>query len=232
MREHRPPRQRPGHDDMGQPGREASNVRQRPRSASKKVDTVHCIPRTHEYSGPRPREPASGGRKARLMMGRKKNLVGPSEVDDNPLGAPEWASRGKRRVTREIEVTSAGDRPEAPRCLLVFDSYRVIADALQNLLEGPGRQVGKAYDGSEALRLTLALRPDVIFCDLHLPGPPSAYELSRIVRADPRLNHVHLVAITILDLPECEERALLSGFDAILLKPVHIEQIEALIQGW
>ncbi|MFI7132299.1 response regulator [Nonomuraea sp. NPDC050153] len=63
-------------------------------------------------------------------------------------------------------------RPAAPIGLLIVDDHPVVRDGLSSMFaRDPEFEVlGEAADGAEAVRLALALRPDVILMDLRMPG--------------------------------------------------------------
>jgi DNA-binding NarL/FixJ family response regulator len=56
--------------------------------------------------------------------------------------------------------------------LLIADDHPVVRDGLSGMFAAePGVEVvGEASDGAEAVRLAMALRPDVILMDLQMPG--------------------------------------------------------------
>jgi DNA-binding NarL/FixJ family response regulator len=57
------------------------------------------------------------------------------------------------------------------RSILVVDDYGPFRLVVREMLERDGfRVVGEASDGSSALDGALALRPDVVLMDVHLPG--------------------------------------------------------------
>lgn len=69
------------------------------------------------------------------------------------------------------------------RCLIVDDSRR-FAEAARALLERQGlKVVGVATNGTEALRLSQELRPDVTLLDIDL-GSESGFEVARQLRQD------------------------------------------------
>ncbi|MEU6787991.1 response regulator transcription factor [Nonomuraea angiospora] len=63
-------------------------------------------------------------------------------------------------------------RPAGPIGLLIVDDHPVVRDGLTSMFaRDPEFEVlGEAADGAEAVRLALALRPDVILMDLRMPG--------------------------------------------------------------
>jgi CheY-like chemotaxis protein len=77
-----------------------------------------------------------------------------------------------------------------------------------------------AGDGVEALRCARAARPDVVLCDLGLPGELDGYGVARGLRADGELAGVRLVAVTGYGQDEDRRRTREVGFDLHLVKPV------------
>ncbi len=90
------------------------------------------------------------------------------------------------------------------RRVLVVEDDDSFAEALTQLLEADGRlQVaGRARDGSEAIELAEALRPDVVLMDIVLPVMDGVEATREIRRRQPA---IPVVAIT---GAEYEERAL------------------------
>jgi len=111
--------------------------------------------------------------------------------------------------------------PEAPaaigrRVVLIDDSVDSV-EALSMLLELEGHVVHVAYDGVTGLALIEAVGPDVVLCDIGLPGM-NGYQVAKAVR---RLACVPLlVAITGYGHADDVGRAAASGFDHYLVKPV------------
>lgn len=93
-----------------------------------------------------------------------------------------------------------------------------------------GHQVEVAYNGSEGLIMARDLRPDVVLCDIGLPGM-GGYEVARTLRADPELCSIRLVALTGYALPEDRAKSQDAGFEYHLAKPPSFEQIEEVLAG-
>lgn len=97
------------------------------------------------------------------------------------------------------------------------------AEALQMLLAGSGFRVTVIHDGLTAIEAIKQQRPDVLLCDVGLPGA-SGYEVALAVRASafaPRL----MIAVTGYSSAEDRQKALSSGFDLHLGKPVCPQQL-------
>ncbi len=82
-----------------------------------------------------------------------------------------------------------------------------------------GHRVEVAGDGATALATALASRPDVVLLDIGIPGL-DGFEVARHLRTSEAGKSMLLVALTGHDQPQDRQRALESGFDRHLVKPV------------
>ena len=73
------------------------------------------------------------------------------------------------------------------------------------------------------------LRPDVVLCDIGLPGAMDGYAVARALRALPEAADALLVALTGFGLEEDRRRALAAGFDTHLTKPADPEALHRLM---
>jgi len=127
---------------------------------------------------------------------------------------------------REPREAPLDARQSARRILLVEDNSDV-REGLKTLLEEEGHEVRTAGDGIEGVELALAHQPEVALVDIGLPRL-DGYAVARSLR-EALGPHVLLVALTGYGLPEDRRRALESGFDAHLTKPVTLSVILELL---
>jgi CheY-like chemotaxis protein len=99
---------------------------------------------------------------------------------------------------------------------------------LRELLELCGHEVYPAADGPQGLAAFVDFRPNVALIDIGLPGM-SGYEVAERIRSLPRGRDVYLIALTGYGQPEDRRRALAAGFDAHLVKPMRVEELNALL---
>jgi CheY-like chemotaxis protein len=114
--------------------------------------------------------------------------------------------------------------------VLVVEDNRDAADSLRMFLELAGAQVAVAYTGPEGLQMARQFGPDVVLCDIGLPGL-SGYEVARCLRQDPATAGVHLVAVSGYGQPEDREKSRRAGFDAHLVKPVEPGELQRRLAG-
>ena len=116
-----------------------------------------------------------------------------------------------------------------PRRVLIIEDNADAADSLRIVLELNGHLVEVAYNGPDGLALTRAFEPEVVLCDIGLPGM-DGLEVARAIRADgARSKQIVLVALSGYAQPEDLRRAAHAGFDHHLAKPPDLEQIAQLL---
>ena len=119
---------------------------------------------------------------------------------------------------------------KARRVLLIDDNVDA-AESLAQLLMLSGHDARTASDGPEGLRVAEAFQPEVVFCDLGLPGM-SGLEVARALRALPFGRGLVLAALTGYGQPGDREKTAQAGFDAHLVKPVDPAVIESFLDDY
>lgn len=115
-----------------------------------------------------------------------------------------------------------------PRRVLLIDDNLDGAESLAQILILSGHDARIAGDGSTALQLAREFRPEVVFCDLGLPGI-SGYEVAKQLRALPFGGEIFIAALTGYGQTGDREKTQKAGFDAHLLKPVDPVVVESLL---
>jgi len=113
--------------------------------------------------------------------------------------------------------------------LLIVEDNADAADTLRELLEHLGHQVAVAGSGPEALATAVAMHPEVILCDLGLPGM-DGFEVARRLRQEPTTADVRLVALSGYGRDVDRRRAAEAGFDEHITKPLQPEALETLLR--
>jgi PAS domain S-box-containing protein len=115
------------------------------------------------------------------------------------------------------------------KVLLVDDNVDAM-EMMAFLLAEMGYEAHTTADAGNLVQMALSLRPDVIVLDIGLPGV-DGYELARRLKGNPQLASTRLVAHTGYGSPEDRRKALEAGFDAHLVKPAELEDLEKALQG-
>jgi CheY-like chemotaxis protein len=115
----------------------------------------------------------------------------------------------------------------SPR-ILVVDDNRDSADGLMLALEGLGYQVRAAYDAPSALAAAIEFAPQLALVDIGLPAM-DGYEFAAKLREQAGTATPGLVAITGYGRDADRARSRAAGFQAHLVKPVHLAEIRAVV---
>jgi len=130
-----------------------------------------------------------------------------------------------------IEMPQEAVQPEIhhrSQRVLIIDDNVDIAEMFSALLKHIGYTVEVAYDGPDGIVKAQVFRPEILLCDIGLPGM-NGYEVARAFRADQELKDIFLVAITGYALPEDIKKAFEAGFDRHLAKPVELTTLEQML---
>jgi two-component system CheB/CheR fusion protein len=101
-------------------------------------------------------------------------------------------------------------------------------DMLRTLLELDGHTVYEASDGAAGLDAILALRPDLAFVDIGLPGV-DGFEVARRLRAQENGGPTKLVALTGYGQEADARRTREAGFDLHLIKPIDPDTLASVL---
>jgi CheY-like chemotaxis protein len=110
--------------------------------------------------------------------------------------------------------------------VLVVEDNSDAAETLEAYLQALGHVVATAGDGKSALERAREFGPDLVLCDIGLPGGLDGYAVARAFRAEPRFGETLLVALTGYAQREDLALAKRSGFDVHLAKPVDAKSLE------
>jgi two-component system cell cycle response regulator DivK len=110
----------------------------------------------------------------------------------------------------------------APRKrILIVEDNPLNLKLLNDLLAAHGYETLSTGDGLEAIHLARANRPDLILIDLQLPDV-SGLEVTRWLKEDDRTKHIPVIAVTAFAMSGDERRALDSGCDGYVTKPIMV----------
>ncbi len=103
--------------------------------------------------------------------------------------------------------------------ILVIEDNPINLELMVYLLSAWGHEVATATDGDAGLALARAHRPDLVVCDIQMPGL-DGYGVARALSADPGFAGVPLIAVTAFAMVGDHEKARQAGFDAHIAKPI------------
>jgi DNA-binding response OmpR family regulator len=91
-------------------------------------------------------------------------------------------------------------------------------------LKKAGHEVREAADGPRGLAAARAAPPEVIVCDVMMPGM-SGYEVVTALRADPELAQVPVILLTAMSERQHMRQGMTSGADDYLTKPYRPDEL-------
>jgi PAS domain S-box-containing protein len=118
-----------------------------------------------------------------------------------------------------------------PRRILVVDDNVDAARSLAVALTARRHEVHCVHTPMAALHAAESFAPDIVVLDIGLPGM-DGYEVARLLRSRPRERPLLLVAVTGYSEDRFSRRAEQAGFDHAMLKPVNVEALQAVFDGF
>jgi two-component system cell cycle response regulator len=113
--------------------------------------------------------------------------------------------------------------------ILVIEDNPANLELMRFLLTAHGYAVLAARDGEEGSDIARRELPDLILCDLQLPGI-DGYQVAQQVKGNPALQHIPMVAVTAYAMVGDRDKVLSAGFDGYFAKPIapetFVQQVE------
>ena len=116
------------------------------------------------------------------------------------------------------------------RILLIEDNPDNL-ELMSYLLGAYGHSVATAEDGESGIEAACKVKPDLVACDIHLPGV-DGYAVARALKLVPELAGTPVVAVTALAMVGDRERILSAGFDGYITKPIDPELVVSEIDSF
>jgi DNA-binding NarL/FixJ family response regulator len=112
--------------------------------------------------------------------------------------------------------------------LLLADDHTMLRQGLRRALEEDDRLevVAEAASGDEAVRLAMALRPDVVLMDVTMPFMDGVAATREITS---RLPNTRVVMLTMHHDPEVAQRAIRAGATGYLVKDCSLDEVRSTI---
>src|SRR5438093_2638873 len=106
--------------------------------------------------------------------------------------------------------------------ILIIEDNPANLELMTYLLKSFGHVPLTAQDGEEGLATARREKPELIVCDIQLPGL-DGLGVARAIKAEAALRAVPLVAVTAFAMVGDREKVLASGFDGYISKPIDPE---------
>jgi CheY-like chemotaxis protein len=144
---------------------------------------------------------------------------GPGRGTELAIRIPLTDGRPRERVAPVLS--------EVRRRVLVIEDNFDAAETLRDMLASYGHEIRVAHDGPSGLAAVEAFDPEVVLCDLGLPGM-SGYEVCRTLRADTARRRI-LIALSGYAQPDDRASTAAVGFDDHVAKPPTSEELHRAI---
>lgn len=128
--------------------------------------------------------------------------------------------------------TSSSSSPRdgsKPRVLVIEDN-RDFSILFSDMLKIMGCETEVTYTAESGLDYAKRTLPDMIFCDLSLPGNMDGFAFATAVGTVPELQNTPLIAVSGRTAVEDQERALAAGFHRVFPKPVKFGHVSKALE--
>lgn len=155
-------------------------------------------------------------------------------------GTIQAYSDGKDRgATFTVRLPRSQAAPEPPRKpedkdvdalrIVMIEDNEDLSHMLGQWFGLQGHQVEVANSGEAGLVCVREYQPDVVICDLGLPGAVTGYDIARALRDDSAYADVGLIALSGYSRPEDMTQSRKAGFDVHLTKPVELAALQQVL---
>lgn len=115
--------------------------------------------------------------------------------------------------------------------ILIIEDNPANIELMSFLLSAYGHAPSSAADGPRGVAAARSERPDLIACDVNLPGMDGFAVLAEL-KGDPALAGVPILAVTALAMTGDREKVLAAGFDGYISKPIEPESFVAELEAF
>jgi PAS domain S-box-containing protein len=169
-----------------------------------------------------------------LTLARSLVELHGGSVEARSFGKDSGSEFIVRLPGREAEVQT--DRSNTPKSMaerrrrvLIADDNEDAAASLSLLLGSMGHEIKVVHDGMAAVEEAEVFQPEVVIVDIDMPKL-DGYQVAQILETRPWAQETLLIAVTGWAQEPERERGRRSGFDAHLIKPVAIAELEAVLK--
>lgn len=120
---------------------------------------------------------------------------------------------------------------EEKKHILCIEDDRETAELLAEDLVERGYTVSLAFDGHEGLAALLSQRPDLVLCDINMPGMSGFEVLEKLTAIAPRFHDMPFIFLTALLDRDTELKGRTLGADDYVTKPIDFDVLATIINA-
>jgi PAS domain S-box-containing protein len=140
-------------------------------------------------------------------------------------------ARSVAQPSTQTDLAFASSSASTPPLILLVEDNEANITTTTLYLQAYGLTVVVARNGLEAIQIAKEDQPAVILMDIQMPEM-DGLEATRYIRADAKLSHIPIIALTALAMPGDRERCLSVGANEYMVKPVSLKQLLHLIASY
>ena len=130
-----------------------------------------------------------------------------------------------------LQWTHCRNRSAVLARILIIEDNPANVELMAFLLSAYGNVPVTAPDGARGIALARAGRPDLVACDVNLPGM-NGYAVLAALKAEPELAGVPVLAVTALAMAGDRDKVLAAGFDGYISKPIEPDSFVAELEAF
>ena len=125
--------------------------------------------------------------------------------------------------SQEEPVTDSSSGDNESQIILIIEDNHEVGRLLKKTFQKEFKII-EALNGFEGLRKAISFIPDLILSDIHMPGV-NGIDLTRIIKNDEKTSHIPVILLTADTYEANKIKAIESGADEILIKPVSLKEL-------
>ena len=139
-------------------------------------------------------------------------------------------STGPKKVADTSGKPKGARARSSPNRVLVIDDDTDVADMLSALLAANGYKTEIAYGGAQGLDAVESFRPDVVLVDIAMPDV-DGFQFCNLLRETEGDHKPIVIALTGFGQEEIRARALESGANELLVKPITLNVLQSTVDA-
>lgn len=133
-------------------------------------------------------------------------------------------------ISNSVEPRKVQQANVNKKTILVIEDNLELLEFISQSLEEYHYNILTASEGTIAWKIIMEELPDLVISDVMLPGI-SGLELVEKSKANLLSSHIPIILLTAKASQEAKEEGLISGADAYLTKPFHLDELRILIEN-